>query len=468
MSLFDFKSFDMLQLKLLSLFFLMSSFFLKAQEEADSVMLSRIFADALTCNAGYEQLDFLCNSIGPRLGGSPQAAAAVEYMRQEMEKLSLDSVYLQEIMVRNWKRGNVEKANISSAISGVTNLNICALGGSIGTNGKTIVCEIIEVKNLGELKKLNKKKVAGKAVYISTVADPTLYNPYEAYRVVSQVRALGAIEAAKLDLVALFMRSANPNSDNYPHTGIVRYDDKLKKIPAVALGNQDADKLSEIIKYDPKAKISLTLSCYEMAECKSHNVIGEIRGKEIPNEVIVIGGHLDSWDISTGAHDDGAGCIQSLDVLRIFKALDYRPKRTIRVVLFMDEEMMQRGGRKYAENASKMSETHIAAIESDRGAFTPFGFSMDANNNVIEKVNSWAPYFRKYGLYKFETGYGGVDISFLKDIGTPLFGLMVDWHRYFLYHHAATDTFDKIILRELQLGSASMAGLVYFIDKYGL
>lgn len=458
----------MMKNKLLTLLFLVSSLFLKAQEEYDSVMLSRIFSDALTNTTGYQQLEYLCNNIGPRLGGSPQAAAAVEYMRQQMELIAPDSVYLQEIMVRNWKRGITEKASITSTISGITNLNICALGGSVGTNGKTLVANIIEVKNLDELKKLNKKKVAGKAVFISTLADPTWYNPYEAYRVVSQVRALGAIEAAKLDLVAVFMRSANPYTDDYPHTGIMRYDDNIKKIPAVALSTKDADLLSSIIKNDPKAKISLTLSCYEMAECKSHNVIGELRGSEFPNEVIVIGGHLDSWDLATGAHDDGAGCIQALEVLRIFKAIDYRPKRTIRVVMFMDEEMMQRGGRKYAENASKMSETHIAAIESDRGAFTPHGFSIDGNNKVIEKVNSWAPYFKKYGLYKFDKGYGGVDISFLKDIGTPLFGLMVDWHRYFLYHHAATDTFDKIFIRELQLGGASITGLVYFIDKYGL
>jgi hypothetical protein len=266
--------------------------------------------------------------------------------------------------------------------------------------------------------------------------------------------------------VAMIDRSSTTSNDNFPHTGIQHYADTVNKIPALSVSTNDADNLSRWLKTDPDLNVFLKTSCRELPEITSHNIIGEIRGTEHPEEIIAFGGHLDCWDICQGANDDGAGVVQTIDILRIFKSINLNPKHTIRVIVYMDEEMEQRGAKAYAEAAK--GRKHIAAIEADRGGFTPWGFSIDASDEQVKKVQSWKNLLLPYGLFYFEKGGSGVDIHDLKSQGVPLLGLVPDSQRYFDYHHSGNDSFDKINIRELQLGTASMAALVYLIDTYGL
>jgi len=214
-------------------------------------------------------------------------------------------------------------------------------------------------------------------------------------------------------------------------------------------------------------ELYLKSGCYENEDTTSYNVIADLKGSEFPDEIIVVGAHIDAWDNGQGAHDDGAGVVQAMEVLRIFKYLNLKPRHTIRVVEYIDEEMAQRGARKYAEIVKNKSEKHIAAIESDCGGFTPQGFSYEAGNNVTKRLEQWKPLLIEYGLWLYPQGHSGVDVGFLEEQNIPLFGLMTDSQRYFEYQHASTDVFEAVNKRELKLGAAAMAALVYLIDIYG-
>jgi len=258
------------------------------------------------------------------------------------------------------------------------------------------------------------------------------------------------------------------STDNNPHTGATNYIDSLAKIPAVAIGLKDADWLSD---QALKGNVSVTLHTHGkfLPDTIGHNVIGELKGSEFPNEYITIGGHLDSWDPAEGAHDDGAGCVQTIELLRTFKALGYKPKRTIRFVLFANEENGGRGGAKYAEEAMAKGEKHIFALESDEGGFTPRGFSATVSDNQFQKMQGWKDLLAPYGSEEWIRGGGGSDIGPLgKTQKTPMAGFMPDSQRYFDYHHARNDVFEAVNKRELELGAVNMAGLIYLVDKYGL
>jgi len=243
----------------------------------------------------------------------------------------------------------------------------------------------------------------------------------------------------------------------------------VTKIPAAAISTRDAERLSALLKTDPNLKFYMRMTPQTLPDVLSYNVIGEIKGTEKPDEIIVVGGHLDSWDVGEGAHDDGTGIVQSMEVLRLFKEMGIKPKRTIRAVLFMNEENGLRGGRKYAEEAKAKGEVHIAAIESDAGGFTPRGFGIDGNDDQYAKVLTWKPLLVPYGLHDLSRGGGGADIGPLKGQGTvALIGFKPDSQRYFDYHHTEIDTFETVNRREMQLGAASMASLVYLISQYGL
>ena len=258
--------------------------------------------------------------------------------------------------------------------------------------------------------------------------------------------------------------------DDYPHTGAMSYGDQpiSKRIPAAAISTNAAEKLSNLLKIAPKLKFLFRQQCKQYDDVLSYNVIGEITGSEYPDEIILVGGHLDSWDVGDGAHDDGAGCVQSMEVLRLFQQLDYKPKRTLRVVLFMNEENGLRGGRKYAEMAALKGETHIFALESDAGGFTPRGFNFDLPDHEFAQIRSWEPLFKPYLIHYFEKGGSGADIGPLKTKTNVLAGLRPDSQRYFDHHHAATDTFDAVNKRELELGAATLTSLIYLYDTYGL
>jgi len=455
--------------KLLIALFCFIIFTSLAQTPQDSKGIKEIYDEALKRGQSYEMLTELCTKIGARLSGSPGAAAAVDWSRHMMEKYDFDSVWLQPVMVPHWVRGQQEIARaLNSKKMGTINLTICALGGSPGTGPSGISSQVIEVKNFDELKQLGMKAVQGKIIFFNRPMDPTQINTFAAYGGAVDQRGSGAVEAAKLGAVAVIVRSMGINLEDYPHTGGVRYSNDVTKIPAVAISTKHAELLSKLLKEEKDLQVYLETHCEILEDAPSFNVVGQINGGEYKDEIIDIGGHLDSWDLAQGAHDDGAGCVQSIEVLRLFKQLGIKPKRTLRAVMFMNEENGLRGGMKYAEIAKAKSENHIVAIESDEGGFTPRGFTMTANETVKNKIKSWKPLLEPYGLTDFEHPGGGADIGPLGALGTAMIGYLPDSQRYFDYHHTPVDTIDKVSKRELEMGAAAMAALVFLIDRYGL
>ena len=278
------------------------------------------------------------------------------------------------------------------------------------------------------------------------------------------------MEAAKYGAVGVVVRSMNLRLDDFPHTGTMTYGDSPvnDRIPACAISTRGANILSSTLKLLPSLQFYFKQSCEVYKDVQSYNVVGEITGSTYPNKYMIVGGHLDSWDLGDGSHDDGAGCVQSMEVLRLFKKINYKPKHSIRVVLFMNEENGLRGGKKYASQAKKKNEKHVFALESDSGGFTPRGFSFDCDDANFDQVKGWEQLFKPYLVHYFEKGGSGADIGPLKEPGIVLAGLRPDSQRYFDYHHAANDTFDAVNKRELELGGATMASLLYLFDTYGV
>lgn len=444
-----------------------------AQENSskeDSLQIRKIYDLALTEGESYTWLEHLSNNIGGRLSGSRNAQKAVDYTKAELEKLGLDKVWLQPVMVPKWTRGGREYSYLETAPGDTRDLNITALGGSISTPVGGAKSPVIEVQGLEELAELGKDKIQGKIVFYNRPMKPELIHTFEAYGGCVDQRYSGAEEAAKYGAIGVIVRSLSLKQDDYPHTGSMSYGDTPAehRIPAAAISTNDADYVSGMLKINPEIKLYFKLNSEQHEDVESYNVIGEITGSEFPDEIMVVGGHLDSWDIGDGAHDDGAGVVQSMEVLRLFKEMDYKPKRTIRVVLFMNEENGLRGGNEYAKVARQNNEKHIFALESDAGGFTPRGFSFDADKAQFAQIRSWERLFKPYLIHYFELGGSGADIGPLKEGDIVLAGLRPDSQRYFDYHHAATDTFETVNKRELELGGATMASLVYLIDKYGI
>lgn len=423
---------------------------------------------ALADAEAYSMLKELCYDIGHRLCGSPQAAAAVEWSRQAMLKLGLENVHLQPVMVPHWERGKIaEAAVINSSIVGTVPMTVAALGGSVATPEMGIVADVIEVQSLKEAASLG-KKAQGKIVFYNRPMNPKMMNTFAAYGNAVDQRTLGAIEAAKVGAVAVLVRSVTTKLDKVPHTGLMQYEQNIPKIPAAAISIVDAELLSKLIQQEKNIRVRLRLDCTSFPFIKSANVISEITGSEKPNEVVLIGGHLDSWDVGHGAHDDGAGCVQAIEALRLIKILGLKPKRTIRAVMFMCEEFGIYGGPAYADSIRKNGPKHIAAIEADRGGFTPRGFGVSADARIVEKIKQWEFLFKDMDAAHIFQGGGGPDISPLNELGTATIGLMVDYHRYFDYHHSANDVFDAVNERELELGAAAMAILAYVLAMEGI
>lgn len=440
-----------------------------AAQSTDSAMFKRIADDVFTNSTAYENLRILCKKVGPRLSGSPQAAAAVQETYKMMKAMGADTVYLQECMVPHWVRGAKESALLVDAKGKTVSLNICALGNSVGTGKQGIKAEVIEVRSFKELETLGVAGVKGKIVFYNFPMNPTNVETFRSYGEAGQFRGRGPAMAAKYGAVGAMVRSLASNIDDYPHTGTTTYNDSFPKIPAIAVSTRHAEFVSAELKKNKTMQLYFRTECEMLPDVKSHNVIAEIRGTEFPNEIITVGGHLDSWDLAEGAHDDGAGCIQSMEIIRVYKKLGIKPKRTIRVVMFMNEENGLRGGRKYAEvAATEKDKKFIFALESDAGGFTPRAFGFTAEAAVLAKLRNWAPLFKPYGVYEFADGGGGADIGPLRPLGTTLSGLRPDSQRYFDHHHAANDTFEMVSKRELELGAINMVLLLYVVDQYGL
>jgi len=438
--------------------------------QTDAENIKKIYNTSLSNGKSYEWLDYLSNQIGGRLSGSLNAERAVEWTKEELEKLGLDKVWLQPVMVPKWVRGTPEFAFIETKPGKTLNVNICALGGSIATPALGVKASVIEVQSIEELITLGKEKIEGKIVFFNRPMDETFINTFTAYGGCADQRYSGAKEAGKYGAVGVIVRSLNLRLDDFPHTGSMSYGDTPvnQRIPSAAISTNDAVLLSSMLKLDKGIKFYFKQNCKQLKDVLSYNVIGEITGSQFPKEYIVVGGHLDSWDLGDGSHDDGAGIVQSMDVLRLIKEVGIKPKRSIRVVLFMNEENGMRGGNKYADEAKQKGENHIFALESDSGGFTPRGFSFDCSDDHFNQVLEWKSLFKPYLIHFFEKGGSGADIGPLKSNYNVLAGLRPDSQRYFDYHHASNDTFDAVNKRELELGAATMTALVYLYDKYGV
>ncbi len=452
------------------LFLLTLSLSIVSFGQTDEETIKRIYDNSLTNGKSYEWLNYLSNQIGGRLSGSLNAERAVQWTKEELEKLGLDKVWLQPVMVPKWVRGNPEYAYIETEPGKVTTVNICALGGSVATPALGTKAKVIEVQGIEELEALGREKIEGKIVFFNRPMQATLINTFESYGGCVNQRYAGAMEAGKYGAVGTIVRSMNLRLDDYPHTGSMSYGDTPvnERIPSAAISTNDAELLSSLLKLNNDIEFYFKQSCRQLKDVLSHNVIGQITGSEFPNEFITVGGHLDSWDLGDGSHDDGAGCVQSMDVLRLLKESGIKPKRSIRVVLFMNEENGLRGGNKYAEVAKQKGENHIFALESDSGGFTPRGFSFDCSDADFNQVLGWKHLFKPYLIHYFEKGGSGADIGPLKNKNIVLAGLRPDTQRYFDHHHAANDTFEHVNKRELELGAATMTSLVYLYDKYGV
>ena len=420
---------------------------IRAQTE-DEETISAIFDERLTSGEMYYLLEDLCKNIGPRLSGSEGAERAVAWAKEVMEGYGFDRVYLQEVMIE---------------------LRALAIGGSVATAPEGITAEVVVVHSVDEVDELGRDAIEGKIVFYNRPFDQTVIGTGPGYGGAVTQRSAGPSRAAMQGAVGVVIRSVTSGFDDAPHTGGLRYLEDVERIPAAALGFQSADRLVEVLEEQPDAQLYMHLSSKWHPDALSHNVIGEIRGSERPDEIILVGGHLDSWDVAEGAHDDGAGTVHAIGVLRTFMNLGIRPRHTIRAVLFMNEENGLRGGLKYAEVAKETGEKHLIALESDAGGFTPRGFGVSADDDVIERFRSWLPLFPQNTISYINKGGGGADIGPLRrETDTPTIGFIPDSQRAFDYHHAPTDVFEAVNRRELELGGASIASLIYLIDKYGL
>ncbi len=379
-----------------------------AQAE-DSAYIRKIADEVLVNGKAYENLRVLCKTVGARLAGSAGMYKAEAWGVKTLKDMGADKVYMQECKVPHWVRGGKDEAWIMySDAKGKQvkmNLDVLAIGNSIGTGSNGIKAPVILIQDFNELEK-RKDEIKGKIVFYNMPFNPRYIETGRAYGESGISRRSGASRAAKYGALAVLIRSLSESVDNNPHTGALAYDSSQPKIPGAAMGLKDADTLINLLSSKQKATAYLKTMAHFLADTTGHNIIGEITGSEFPNEFITVGGHLDSWDPAEGANDDGAGCVHSIEVLRSLKAIGYHPKHTIRVVLFANEENGLRGGIKYAEEAIAKNEKHIFALESDNGGFAPRGFDFAMAPAVLTKIKAWLPLFLPYGVYFFGDGYG--------------------------------------------------------------
>ncbi len=450
--------------------FLLTYNFISAQSTTtanDSSIIASIHHEIMNHSEAYENLRYLCKNIGNRLAGSTAADKAIEWGTATLEQYQPDRVFLMPVDVPHWSRGRMEYGYFDSN-GQRQQVSLTALGGSVGTNNQEVSAEVVMVKSFDELKALGRKNIEGKIVFFNKAMDPFLINTGQAYGQAYPIRGKGPSEAARYGAIGCIIRSLTMAYDKFPHTGGTHYEEGVTKIPAAALSSYDAQLLSDAWKANPHLTFTFHLSAQDYGRKMQANVIAEIKGSKYPDEYIVVGGHLDSWDIGEGAHDDGAGIVQSIEVARAFKAIDYQPQHTIRIVLFMNEEFGNDGGETYARVAREKKEKHIAAIESDMGGFSPQGFTTDLTDSQHQRVQSWLPLLEPYNITRLRRGGSGVDVAPLKNGTTGLFGLWVDGNRYFDYHHSGNDVFENVNKRELDLGAAALASLIYLIDTHTL
>ena len=434
----------------------------------------RITQEILKNGKAYSDLQEL-TALGPRLSGSEGAEKAVRWAAAKMKSYQFDRVWLQPTSVPHWERGDQESAEILLPCGNVS-LRLAALGNSAGTAPKGITAQVIEVKSLKEVEELG-NSLKGKIVFCNRPMNPSLKSTFQAYGEAVDQRAEGPAAAAKFGAAAALVRSMTTlPDDDHPHTGVTLFQNSSrfqsdKAIPAAALSVRSANELSRALKKDPTLKVKLVLSARTLPDVASYNVIGEVKGRQAPenNEIVLVGGHLDSWDLGTGAHDDGTGVVQSIEVLRAMKSLGITPKRTVRVVLFMAEEFGAVGAKEYAKQASLLKETHFAAIESDGGGGAPQGFGGGGKRReVVDQLQVWLPYLQPLQAASITKNGGGADIGPLEESGTFTFGLIPDSTHYFDFHHSALDRIEAVNKSDLHKGAAAMAVFAYLLAEEGV
>lgn len=458
----------------LSLLFSFSAF----AQNADSVFIKKISDEILVNGKAYDNLRELTKQIGGRLAGSPQMVKAEQWGMIKMKESGADKAWMQECMVPHWVRGGKDQLWSMELTSSNTpgkpdahfarkDYDVVALGNSMGSGPAGVSGDILLVNSFDELEK-RKDEVKDKIVFYNYKFNDTFVETFRAYGDAVRYRGQGPSSAAKYGAKGVIVRSMSNSTDNNPHTGATRYDTAYAKIPAVAIGLRDADWLAAQLR-SRTIKVMMKTNGHFLPDTIGHNIIGELTGSEFPDQIITIGGHLDSWDNCEGAHDDGAGVVQTIEVLRAFKALGYQPKHTIRFVLFANEENGLRGGTKYGEEAKAKGEKHILALESDEGGFTPRGIGFTGSDAQYRKILSWKPLIAPYGSSEIKAGGGGADIGTLNRLlNTPTAGFNPDPQRYFDVHHSRGDVFEAVNKRELQLGAVNIAAFIYLVDKYGL
>lgn len=436
-------------------------------QSADSLMMlaHKLAKVGLESGKSYSDLKDLLK-IGPRMTGTARADSAVEWAVRKMRSYEFDYVWKQPVEVPRWTRGRKEVA-VAKVHWKTDTLTVTALGYSDRTPGGGVEDTVVMVRSLAELDSIG-RGVESKIVFFNGEFDKSLINTFQAYGQAAQQRGRGPALASYYGAVGAIVRSMTAVTDDNPRTGMTQFPDSIAPIPCVAVSPVDADRLASKFGGEKPVRLMIDLRTKKDDPVISNNVIAELTGSEFPGEIILVGAHLDSWDLSVGAHDNGAGSVQVIEVLRLLKEIGYKPKRSVRGVLFMAEEMGGIGGIEYARMATWNNEKHVAAIESDRGGFTPRGISIQADEAKVKKYQSWAKYLEHIGADKLVKGYGGVDIGPLGETGTQLFGFLPDSHRYFDYHHSALDTIDNVNERELELGAVAMAIFVILLDQYGI
>jgi carboxypeptidase Q len=421
---------------------------------------------ALDSDYAYRQVSHLSNNIGPRLSGSPQAQGAVEYVADELRRLGLE-VKLEKLMVPHWVRG-LETGELvefpGQAPQTTQKIVLTALGGSVPTPAEGLTAEVVVVNDFNELQSLGRERVAGKIVLFNVKFDREMaaqgYGG-EAYGQAVVYRGGGASAAARLGAVASLVRSAGGSQNRLAHTGSLRYAQDAPRIPGGAVSSEDADLIASLAK-EGKVRMHLTLTPRQLPDAPSYNVVADLKGSEKPDEVVIVSGHLDSWDLGTGAIDDAAGVAVAMQTAQLLKQLNLRPRRTIRVIAWMNEENGLVGGRTYARDHAGELANHYAAIESDRGAGHPLGFEAMVNADVLPLLAPVSEVLRSQGAELVRHTEGTeADISPIAAQGVPAFGLWQDTRTYFNYHHTAADTLDKVSPRELAENAAAMAVLAY-------
>src|SRR5438132_7975839 len=435
-----------------------------AQTLAD---LKQLQQAALTSDYAYRQVAHLSNNIGPRLTGSAQAAKAVEYVASELKAIGCE-VQFEGVMVPHWVRGEETAALVQFPGQAATNTTqkivLCALGDSIATPADGIKAEVIAVRNFDELKSLPREKVAGKIVLFNYPFDKQMAaegRGGEAYGEAVVYRADGPSAAARQGAVACLIRSVGGAEYRLPHTGQTKYADDAPKIPAAAVTAEDADLIADLARQGP-VKMKLILTPQQLPDVESYNVIADIKGSAHPEQVIIVSGHLDSWDLGTGAIDDGAGVAVSMEVANLIQKLRLKPKRTIRVIAWMNEENGEAGSKQYAKNHEKEFSNHFAAMETDGGAGHPIGINIKGKSEVKKMFAPVAALLQESGAGSLNlVEHCGADIEPLEKAGVPAFSPIQDNRFYFNYHHTAADTLDKIVPKELAENSAVVAVLAY-------